>query len=422
MSDKPPDDPTRWYPLGQYVEDEDNYSGNRVGVADDDDGGQTFTLAREDMAALNRFTQTGRMLPMTRNGYEVQMGLTSEAELTDQVWNAVDTMLLTFKTINNDCNSFLSEEGNGDAGKGTWAKTVDVAAQIWTYSDNAGGEAGDSFYESMLAAVNAFNEATNEDDKNAQKDLIKEYTDMQKKDCSALATAAETVETELGAFQTRCSGYATELTGHEKTMEGLLQQEYGDIECLKADIEKQTAIIKSKQSKIDADRLIEKQEAYYEWIPFVGAIAAAIVTAVMETNIADLEDAIKKLQDIIASDQEKIRVVGAVQGHVTGMKTEIHELNDVLTPAITTLGKLKGAWQAMGTMLDALNAAFSKANDEIDYPSIEKNELDKIRRKWNDLRSYTQTYQEVAYLTDVPKATSFGQYLDELEQSKKSLN
>ena len=65
-----------------------------------------------------------------------------------------------------------------------------------------------------------------------------------------------------------------------------------------------------------------------EWLtprksPFVGAIAAAIVTAVMESNIADLEDAIKKLQDIIASDQEKIRVVGAVQGHVTGMKVRL---------------------------------------------------------------------------------------------------
>ena len=93
MSDKPADDPTRWYPLGQYVEDEDDYSGKR------DDDTQTFTLARSDMAALNRFTQTGRKLPLSRATYQTQMGLTSESELTDDVWAAVDKMLVSFKTV-----------------------------------------------------------------------------------------------------------------------------------------------------------------------------------------------------------------------------------------------------------------------------------------------------------------------------------
>ncbi|KAK1150189.1 hypothetical protein N8T08_000091 [Aspergillus melleus] len=412
MTDKPADDPTRWYPLGQYVEDEDDYSGKR------DDDTQTFTLARSDMAALNRFTQTGRKLPLSRDTYQTQMGLTSESELTDDVWAAVDKMLVSFKTINGDCNNFLLDDGDN---KGTWAKTVDVAGKIWAYSDNAGGEAGDSFYQAMLEAVNAYNEADNEDEKNEQKKLVREYTSMQMQDCTKLAAAAETVQTELGSFQTRCSSYATDLSGHEKTLQNLLDKEYGDIEDIKADIEKQTALIKSKQSKIDADRLIERQEAYYEWMesPFVGAIAAAIVTAVMEGDIADLTDAIKKLQEIIASDQEKIRIVGSVQGHVTNMKTEVHDLNGILTPAVTTLGKLKGAWQTMGTMLQALNDAFNKPNDEIDWPSIVQTELDKIRRKWNDLGVYTKQYQEVAYLTDEPKETSLQEYVDELNQHSK---
>ncbi|KAI9041618.1 uncharacterized protein KD926_006692 [Aspergillus affinis] len=376
MSDKPPDDPTRWYPLGQYVEDDDNYMGKR------DDDTQTFTLARSDMAALNRFTQTGRKLPLSRSSYQTQMGLTSESELTTDVWNAVDKMLVSFKTINGDCNNFLLDDGDN---KGTWAKAVDA----------------------MLEAVNAYNEADNEDDKNEQKELVREYANMQMKDCTDLATAAETVETELGDFQTRCSSYATDLSGHEKTLQNLLDQEYGDIEDIKADIEKQTALIKSKQSNINAG----------EKSPFVGAIAAAIVTAVMEGDIADLTDAIMKLQDIITSDQEKIRIVGSVQGHVTNMKTEVHDLNEILNPAIQTLGKLKGAWQTMGTMLQALNDAFNKPNDEIDYPSIVKTELDKIRRKWNDLGVYTKQHQEVAYLTDEPKETSLQDYVDELNSN-----
>ncbi|KAH8425883.1 uncharacterized protein LDX57_003621 [Aspergillus melleus] len=139
----------------------------------------------------------------------------------------------------------------------------------------------------------------------------------------------------------------------------------------------------------------------------------------MEGDIADLTDAIKKLQEIIASDQEKLRIVGSVQGHVTNMKTEVHDLNDILTPAITTLGKLKGAWQTMSTMLQALNDAFDKPNDEIDWPSIVETELNKIRRKWNDLGVYTKQYQEVAYLTDEPKETSLQEYVDELNQNSK---
>lgn len=154
--------------------------------------------------------------------------------------------------VSGDCNDFLRED---DDNKGTWAKNVDVAGKIWTYSDNAGGDTEDSFYELMLTAVNAYNDATTEEEKNTQKEKVKEYTSLQTKNCTELENAAATVEAELGAFQTRCSGYSTDLSGHEKTLANILTQEYGDIESLKADIEKQAAIIKSKQSKIDAGEL-----------------------------------------------------------------------------------------------------------------------------------------------------------------------
>lgn len=170
------------------------------------------------------------------------------------------TCLRTYQ-IKEDCADFLREDEDSDK-RGTWAKNVDVAAKIWTYSDNAGGDAEDSFYQNMLAAVNAYNEASSDEEKSNQKDLILEYTNMQTKDCTTLATAAEAVETELGAFQTRCSGYSTGLTGHENTMESILSQEYGDIQSLKADIEKQTATIKSKQSTIDAGKLSNESCLY----------------------------------------------------------------------------------------------------------------------------------------------------------------
>lgn len=66
--------------------------------------------------------------------------------------------------------------------------------------------------------------------------------------------------------------------------------------------------------------------------PYVGAIAAAIVTAVMENEIADLLDAIQKLNDIINADNEKIRVVGSVQGHVTNMKVVLYLSSPSHTP------------------------------------------------------------------------------------------
>jgi hypothetical protein len=85
---KPIDDPSVWFPQGMYVQQTKRGS-----------DGQVFILAQADMASLNRYAWTGRLLAVTRDEYTQSLGISNTSEMSDSVWGAVDTLLVKYATV-----------------------------------------------------------------------------------------------------------------------------------------------------------------------------------------------------------------------------------------------------------------------------------------------------------------------------------
>jgi hypothetical protein len=85
---KPLDDPSVWYPKGMYIE-----KGRK------DEGEMVFVLADEDMAALNRYTWSGALLPTTRDALQKNLGILDGNEISKEVWAAADDLLDTYSKV-----------------------------------------------------------------------------------------------------------------------------------------------------------------------------------------------------------------------------------------------------------------------------------------------------------------------------------
>jgi hypothetical protein len=85
---KPIDDPSVWYPKGMYVEQQTRYGNQKV-----------FILAQSDIAALNRYVWTGKMLPTTRDEYKLSLRFSEGSEISDPVWTAADRVLGTYSAV-----------------------------------------------------------------------------------------------------------------------------------------------------------------------------------------------------------------------------------------------------------------------------------------------------------------------------------
>lgn len=87
---KPIDDPTVWYPKGMYVKKE------ATEVAP---SREVFILAQSDMASLNRYVWTAKLLPTTRDEYKQSLAITDGGVITREVWSAADNVLTTYGTV-----------------------------------------------------------------------------------------------------------------------------------------------------------------------------------------------------------------------------------------------------------------------------------------------------------------------------------
>lgn len=85
---KPIDDPTVWYPKGMYLED-----------ATGPDGEPIFILAEKDMAALNRYVWSCKLLPTNRDDYKLSLGIVDGSEISAPVWSAADKVIATYKGV-----------------------------------------------------------------------------------------------------------------------------------------------------------------------------------------------------------------------------------------------------------------------------------------------------------------------------------
>ncbi|KAI0453831.1 hypothetical protein F5B21DRAFT_504924 [Xylaria acuta] len=397
---KPIDDPSVWYPQGMYVQQEKR-----------DGEGPVFVLAQTDMASLNRYAWTGKLLPVTRDEYTLSLGISDGSEISEPVWGAVDLLLGKYSTMKTDTSQFLDI---------TWPSIVDLSNNIYNFSALAGGKDDSSYYASMLKWVGMYNDETDPDKKEEYRQSIQQITKTMYDKTQTLHDKAEESKQALIKFEEATRTSQVALTSSSSQLSDLLEGEDGEITELKDQISQSLKDIEAYQKEIDADRLTIEQTAYYVWIPFAGTIAAVSVLLVTENDIHRLEKAIKTVRDTINQEKAKLQAAMRLQSDITSMSMQVDKLVDLFGPVITTLEMLQGAWEKMGSDLNSLNELFNDQGTDIPPMLMEQIQLNQIIDQWNALKNCVDQYRQNAYLSDQPSKESLDDYLAELQVAKKA--
>lgn len=170
------------------------------------------------------------------------------------------------RQIHKGCNDFLGDLENssrhtlwtkgtseGDFDKLSTSEKMDVlSGQIYSYSEDAGGDtADDSYYTVMLQYCRKFNEATDSDAKEEARAAVVEITGALLENIAPIQTHIGKIKTELNDFDKDCETNASDLSSLETNMTALLNDELGQIDELENQISEQLDDIKADQKIID---------------------------------------------------------------------------------------------------------------------------------------------------------------------------
>ncbi|KAL3435921.1 hypothetical protein BDV09DRAFT_203813 [Aspergillus tetrazonus] len=411
-------------------------AGNKKKKTDDvEDDDIVFQFANGDMGSLNRYLHGGRVLPLTSDAYFQRVGILDQDKLTAKI-KAQSTLQwrLSRRCIHKDCNGFLGDVENSsrhtlwtkgmsedDFDKLSTSEKMDVlSGQIYSYSEDAGGDTEVSYYTVMLQYCKKFNEATDSDAKEEARTAVVEITESLLGDIAPIQTHIEKIKSELNEFDKTCETNASDLSSLETNMTALLNDELGQIDELEKQISEQLDDIKADQRIIDDDRYQQQLTAAYVWIPVIGTVAAAVVFAEKQEEIEKYEKKIRNLKNLIESEQESILLHKTLQGNLTSMAKQTKELKDQISPAKTTVEELAGGWEFMRVQIQDIYDKAAKFEDKIPTMVLTQLQLEKIVKAWNDLNKYVSSYIQVANVVPPITTLPIGDYLDQLDEVQKS--
>ncbi|KAE8148375.1 hypothetical protein BDV25DRAFT_141847 [Aspergillus avenaceus] len=397
---QPIQDASVWYPKGMYVKKEPTEANSDTEV---------LVLGSSDIAKLNRYVWTSKLLPTTRDAYTMTLGIVNTGEISNDVWSAADKVLNTYATMKSDSSDFLEN---------LWPSTVDLANDIYNYSVTAGGKAESSYYANMLSWIGEYNKVQGTSDADMYLQSIKELTDREVKNIDGMYNRAETVKQGLGKYHDKCKTSKGELDGYVATMNSLLEGDDGEIEKWKHAIDEIQKDIEEKKADIDYDRLVIKWSAAYAWIPFGGMIAGIAVDIAFENKIKGLEEDLKKLRDTLNQDEAKLEAALKLHTDINAMNDQLGKLVDVISPAITAIETIQGAWEAMGSDLKQIGELVEDEGKNLPPMLLAKTDLEGIVERWNTLAQRADIYRQMAYLSEDPTYKSLDDYLNDLEEAE----
>ncbi|KAI2732414.1 hypothetical protein CBS147332_1553 [Penicillium roqueforti] len=409
---KPINDPSVWYPKGLFL---DNKTKKITAFSAEQDDDKTFLLDDENMVALSRFLWTGKLLPTDRETYIRVLGLTDTNEMSDKVWKEVDNLLGTYTEVSSSCTTFQEV---------TWNGLVDLSGTIKTYATLAGGTSDSSYYRGMLEWIGQYNDEMEKasPDQKTLDDLessIKGAINGEEKKISSIQDKIAETLSALKQFHDDCKAYESTLEGDEKSLQSLLEEEGNDIEHLTAVIAEERKNIQDLQVAIDRDHDKIKDTAYYVWIPFIGTIAGVTVDILAESDIKRLEASMKKIQETIDANVEKLQIAVRLQGDIQSMGAQVTDIINVIGPAVETLELLQGAWALMAADLTTVYDLFESDKQEIPPMLLVDRELKTIVDAWNELKTHADEYIAHAFMTTDPEKVTIQDYLNQLDARLK---
>ncbi|KAF7906167.1 hypothetical protein EAF00_000446 [Botryotinia globosa] len=376
-----------------------------------DDKGN-FPLSQGDISNLLKYIWTGALLSTSKEEYILHTGI--NADEYDHLKEYIDPLLVVYTSCKGHCVTFKDV---------TYRKVVDLSNAVYNYAGKAGGRVAGSYYANIISNTKiVFDELEKDYDEQDQKvitnakSVVDALVKAQLKSITKLQGEANTVAQDLRDFETLAKADQSALAARNKIITDKLNGEDGEINRLQNDIKTKTKDISDDQDEYEQDIVIAATSATYAWAIPVGPIIAAVIIGVYTDRAVKMKAKIDALRDLLTDDQDQLRADRQLVADLTLVQTDLQNVINQIGPAITTIQKMEGIWDAIAADLKSINAAVSEDSAEL-MPLVQSINQEDILDQWNTLKAAVDAYRKSAYISSAPEQMTLEEYSNLLQAS-----
>ncbi|KAL1714238.1 hypothetical protein EV715DRAFT_209983 [Schizophyllum commune] len=352
-----------------------------------------YVLQQEDVYNLLKYVWAGVLLPVTPEDYQKRLQLSTD--IVTKLSNVITPLVAAYKTCSANCTTFKST---------TYPSIVAIANDVYSYAQNAGGTAQDSYYANIWQAIRSLANATSPTQAQQLIATINGLIDTQVTDIANIKAKAEQVVNDLITFQDQTAGDQTTLKTNLDAVAAALKTEDGDLATLEKMLADNKAQLTSDEADYEHDKIVACTTLTYFWAGPIGLIAAAVVAGIYGKKAADLADKIDEMRSLITDEEGKVSDEKSLLADLNAVDADLTSFYASLDPAITALKDMITVWDNISTQLTNLKSIVANDVQKATAATAALNDAILVA-KWNALKEAVDKYRQAANVMPIHKTS-----------------
>ncbi|KAL1734518.1 hypothetical protein EV714DRAFT_202113 [Schizophyllum commune] len=358
-----------------------------------------YILQHDDVVYLHKYVWGGVLLPTTESAYRSRLHVSND--VFAKLSGVIRPLVQTYATTKEHCQMFKDT---------TYPSIVSIASEVYNYAQNAGGSSQDSYYGKIsflprwlqpyiFQCIRKLADVTSEEEKARLKKTINELVDMQVRNIDEIRTKSQAVVGDLHAFHDNTKKDMSALKERSDAVHTKLEAEVGSLQELDSKLREYRIELEADIAEYEHDKTVACTTPAYYWLGLIGLISAATVAGIYGDKAAKMAARIDEVRKLISEYEQKIEDETRVVADLRAIDKHVDNILSLIEPAIQTIEKMMGIWQAIADDLrnlkDMVDTDVRKAAAVV-ADIVEA----KVLAKWNDLKEAVDKYRKAAYVSD----------------------
>ncbi|KAI5887936.1 uncharacterized protein SCHCODRAFT_02639284 [Schizophyllum commune H4-8] len=355
------------------------------GLLNSDDN---YMLQQADVVQLLKYVWGGVLLPSTESEYRSRLQISND--VFTKLSDVIKPLVQAYAVTKEHCKVFKDT---------TYPGIINIASDVYNYAQNAGGSSQDSYYAYIFQCIRKLDHVTSEEEKARLIKTINELVDMQVKNIDKICTKSQAVVADLRTFHDNTRKDQSILQERSTAVHNKLKAEVGSLDDLETKLQNYRIELNNDMAEYEYDKTVACTTPAYAWLGLIGMISAAAVAGVYGDKAVKMAARIDEVRKLISDYEQKFEDETRVVGDLRAIDKHVDNILSLVEPAIQTVEKMVGIWQAIANDLKNLK-------DMVDTDIRQATALvadiveAKVLEKWNALKEKVDKYRQAAYVSD----------------------
>ncbi|KAI5889070.1 uncharacterized protein SCHCODRAFT_02601356 [Schizophyllum commune H4-8] len=358
-----------------------------------DDG--NYILQQDDMYGLLKYIWAGLLLPVSESEYIMRLSLSQETiGLVDA---ALPPLIGAYVVAQQHCETFRTT---------TYPSITGIAADVFDYAQIVSGQGTSPYwaYANLIETIKALSFTTSDEEIAALQKTVSNIVSYLTTAASDIEKKLQTAVDNLRAFEQTTMEDKQNIQRYQSAIVELLQTEQGDIQNLQVKLKGYQDQLKTDEAAYEHDLVLACSRPSFSWIPFIGIFAASIVASIYGEKASAMANVIGSIRELIYDTEGEIIDEKGIAANLAAIESDVDSLLATMDPAITTVEKMMGIWQSIGSDLASLQQ-MATSDAGVANAAVAEILGEKLTERWADLAVAVSKYQQAAAITDAHMVT-----------------